>query len=73
MPYSNEWWEDNAEQIDRACRAGFLHEVECYGICDGVDRLPLDPSYIQYPEYRRGHATGLKMEASKEAVASRRE
>jgi hypothetical protein len=72
---AREWnWqeEDNFEHVIRAARHSFAHEVHCYGIADGVDRLPPDPSYSSYPEYMRGHRVGLGMQASKEAVASGR-
>jgi hypothetical protein len=70
--YWREYGDDDADHIKRLSRLAFTHEVECYGLCDGVDRLPMDPAYIHYPEYRRGHVAGMAMEPSKEALANGR-
>lgn len=56
-------WEDDPDEIDRLAREGFRHEVECYGVADGWQRKPLDPAYVDWPEYVRGHATGMKVPA----------
>lgn len=71
-PFTDEYEDDHRREIDRVSRLAFTHEVECYGVCDGVDRLPMDPAYISYPEYRRGHVAGMAMEPSKEALAAGR-
>lgn len=67
--------DDTPEEQARAAvlaRHAFAHEVGCYGVADGVDRLPLDPRYVGYPEYVRGHAEGMAMPASDEARAAGR-
>lgn len=61
--------EDDREHIDRVNREAFRHEVECYGIADGVDRLPPDPDYLAWSEYRRGHRIGMGMAPSDDARA----
>lgn len=65
------WEEDGAGENSRLILAGFLHDVDCYGVADGVDPPPLDPNYIKRTEYRRGHAAGLTVEASKAAAVGR--
>lgn len=65
-----DWLEDDdRDEIARVNRHAFAYEVGCYGIADGVDRLPLDPDYLAWPEYRRGHRIGLTMAPSDEARA----
>ena len=65
----HEYGADDPAEIARVNGAAFRHEVEGYGIADGVDRLPLDPDYAAWPEYRRGHRIGLTMAPSPQAEA----
>ncbi len=60
--------EETDTDLERAAAArlavhAFRHEVECYGIADGWARKPLDPAYVGWPEYQRGHAVGLTLPA----------
>ena len=55
-------FEDDQNEIDRLACDGFRHEVARYGIVDGWQRKPLDPDYVDWPEYVQGHATGLTMD-----------
>ena len=41
--------------------AGFEHELECYGIADGMRRRPIDPLYAHEPPYLAGYRTGLSL------------
>lgn len=52
-------WEQ--EHAARMARHAFDHEVESYGIADGMQRRPVDPLYAHEPAYLSGHRTGLAL------------